>query len=657
MTVCALGSLLVMFKSIDLCVDSCEDYTAWALACSVISVVVTVTYLMIKRFCSDCGIEQHLKWFGLALLLWWIGGAGAMTFEAPYTAAGNGYFGAWIALSAAWLMFIGSWPEVREPMENLMGQSAAGEKQSKGAFWFSILLFASAVVMVQTAVDCDDTGNCEKERGWILACSVISLVMCIILLFIRDLVKDIWKWFTLGFTIWWVFGTGVATFEAPYAAGMAGGGGVAGNGYFGCWAALIASVILMMNAFGQNEVGDNAEADLSNAAKHLKVSKNLFALGIISLVVMIAAAINCDKLGACEEYDGWAVACAAISFVTCLVLIIMFFLDACPDCLPEAAKWISLVLFVWWIAGVWCMTFKRPFEAPGNGYFGSWFAVAFAGLWCLEMFQPQFIPEDMRVSEAKDLKERGDRNKRLWLMLAIFSLAVGVQSAMDCDEAADCGKNNLPWAVACSWISFIFVTVTIILWYLDSCPIPDSPEGYMKWSSLALFLWWGAGAGVLTFDNPYSNEPAAGNGYFGSWLAFFMAVLIFIGEFQLQDAMDNIKSGGTGVPPGMEAGSAGGEPYRGGAGSGAPPYNQSRAGGSELPRDSPRNPVEQFNQESRPGSRFQQGQPVQVQWTDGSTPPAFHPATITAVTGPDTYTVQWASDGTLTHGVSGALIR
>lgn len=645
-----------MFKSIDLCIDACKDYTAWALACSVISVCVTVTYLMIKRFCPECGIEEHLKWFALALLLWWIGGTGAMTIEAPYTSAGNGYFGAWIALSAAWLMFVGSWPMVKEPIDELLGQSAAGEKGSKGGFWFSILLFASALVMVQTAVDCDDTGACEAERGWILACSVISLVMCIILLFIRDLVKDIWKWFTLGFLIWWVFGTGVATFEGPYAAGMAGGGGVAGNGYFGCWAALIASVILMTNAFGEQEVGDDAEADLAKAAQQLKVSKNLLALGIISLVVMIAAAINCSKLGACQEYDGWAVACPCISFLTCVVLIIMFYLEACPDCLPEAAKWISLVLFVMWIAGVWCMTFKRPFEAPGNGFFGSWFAVAFAGLLMFELLQPAFIPEDMRVTEAKDLKDKGDRNKRVWMLLAIASLAVAVQSAMDCDEAYDCSKINLPWAVACSWISFIFVTVTIILWYVG-CEFPD---GYLKWSSLALFLWWGAGAGVLTFDNPYSNEPASGNGYFGSWIAFFCTVLIFIGEFQLQAAMDNIKSGGTGAPPGMEVGSGGdggggGDAYRGGGGAGggsAPPYNQSRTAGSELPRDSPRNPVEQFNQESRAGSKYQSGQPVQVQWTDG----AYHPATVTGVTGADVYDIRWAT-GETTQGVAGANIR
>eukprot|EP01062_Namystynia_karyoxenos_P014514 TRINITY_DN1521_c0_g2_i1.p1 TRINITY_DN1521_c0_g2~~TRINITY_DN1521_c0_g2_i1.p1 ORF type:complete len:619 (+),score=186.77 TRINITY_DN1521_c0_g2_i1:112-1968(+) len=609
LAVICIASAVVLIRTAILCDDThCKDYHGWALACGCVSFVLCLTLLLIKKF-NACNVDSFMKWIALFLLLWWIAGCGCMTFERPYKITGNGYFGAWGALIFSWLLCIEHWPVLKTPLEAIAAAA--------GSIFVALLLLASAVVLVQTAVDCDeysDADYCKNEVAWVLACSVVSLVVVIVVIIFAEKVASFWKWIALFLFLWWCAGTGVATFDRPYEA--------TGNGYFGCWAAVIAAAILCAQAFGQ-DLGENADAALEKGAGMLGSKKEIVGVCLASLVVLIQAGVDCDG---CEDYHAWALACAVISFVICVVLIVLSKFQLAN--VEPFMKWIALFLAVWWLAGTWCMTFKRPFKLTGNGYFGAWAAVVFAWVLCFA-----YWPE---VNEP--LKKIGSHGKEI-AILTLASLVVGVQAAMDCDDSNKC-EEQLAWAVACGWISFVLCLIIIFLF--------DKISQFFKWIVLFLFLWWSAGAGVLTFDKPYIFT---GNGYFGSWVAFLMTALLLMQQFGFKT--------GTG-----EGGAASGGASGAGGGLGAPHVMQESPRGQGQPASNfgsgePANPVNELPQKTRaPEPLYAPEARVLCMWEGG-----MHPAKIWQVDRtPDgafagTYTVVWDEDNSHSEGIPESSIR
>merc|ERR1711879_169331 len=82
---------------------------------------------------------QGLSWF---LLVWWTFGTGLMTFKGPFVGTSNGYFGAWLALFAAFMF--------------CHGQSGTlqGWVDRVGAHGHLLvaLIVASAAVFIQTLI-------------------------------------------------------------------------------------------------------------------------------------------------------------------------------------------------------------------------------------------------------------------------------------------------------------------------------------------------------------------------------------------------------------------------------------------------------------------------------------------------------------------------
>eukprot|EP01062_Namystynia_karyoxenos_P014513 TRINITY_DN1521_c0_g1_i1.p1 TRINITY_DN1521_c0_g1~~TRINITY_DN1521_c0_g1_i1.p1 ORF type:complete len:539 (+),score=131.27 TRINITY_DN1521_c0_g1_i1:103-1617(+) len=481
-----IASAAVLIRSAILCDDTqhCEDYLAWALACAAISVVVCMVMLLLLTFkCANA--SEALPWVALFLVLLWIAGCGTMTFEEPYVTTGNGYFGAWIALIGSWVLLAGT--------------------QKLPRPWLAVLILASAVVVVQTAVDCGEDHRVCKDNGvaWVLICAVISLCICLVVFVLAytsmaDNVNEFWKWIALFLFLWWCAGTGVATYDKPYT--------FTGNGYFGCWVAVIAAAILVTQAFGQ-DLGSGPDDALQKSADSLGSIKEVVGVCLASLVVLIQAAIDCDS---CKDYLAWALACAVISFVITLVIIIIHFFKLAD--IESFMKWIALFLAAWWAAGTGCMTFEAPYVHTGNAYFGAWAALIFAWIMCF-IYWPEISKSAERV---------GSRGKEI-AVLTLASLVVAIQASIDCADASDC-KDQLAWAVACGWVSFVICAIVIILF--------EKIAEFFKWIVLFLFLWWAAGVGVLTFDKPY---VFTGNAYFGSWVAFFMTVILLVDQFGLSE--------------------------------------------------------------------------------------------------------------------------
>jgi len=377
--------------------------------------------------------DHGTVWLALVIFLaaLWIAGAGTMTFKDPYkNTSGNGYFGAWIATFCAVTLMSEA---LQELFADLKAKLAKGEAWN----WWFILTAASLVAMVQSAIDCDEAAKCEKELAWTLACSTISLVLCIVMIVLvlaceQQMSATVWKWMSLGLVVWWLAGVGVSTYKkGPYLS--------AGNGYFSVWIALIASCLLFGILFF-TENGEVEAAVEDTAKKAMEgVTGYISALFLFSLAVLIAAAILCDEKGECKKFEGWAVAASAISVAITLFLLIASFVDFLGEAF-ETTVWVcAVVLLAVWMAGTYTMTFESPFvNDRGNGYFGAWLSLIVAW-WFATAVTPQ-----LKEAMAKLTQWGG----WAYQVLAIASLIVGVQAAHDCNKAGSCTDNN----VAMLWL-------------------------------------------------------------------------------------------------------------------------------------------------------------------------------------------------------------
>jgi len=113
-------------------------------------------------------------------------------------------------------------------------------------------------------------------------------------------------------------------------------------------------------------------------------------------------------------------------------------------------------------------------------------------------------------------------------LLAFCALVVMVASSTICGgtvfpptgpSGGSC-EGILGYQVACGTISAFFALVSALLYHLGKLDNVRVLEGI----SLFQFLWWTAGMIVLTFFGSFQSV-AYGNGYFGTWGAFFFATI------------------------------------------------------------------------------------------------------------------------------------
>lgn len=522
-----IGSLMVMIKASKQCKDlpdgqDCEDYLGWAVACSTISIAICIALFVLLILMPE--FKESIGYFVVVIFtaLMWIAGTGTMTFKKPYkNTLDNGYFGAWIALlSAIGLLSVTFSTVFTEAKKKVSSNLEIMD-------WWFIFFAGSVVAMIQSSIDCDEAQgktmlaassdkiftDCEDELAWAVAASAVSVVCALVLIILSCFMDDttaIWKWGSLFLLVWWMCGTGVSTFkDGPYKK--------AGNGYFSMWVALLSAAKIFSLAFFTTN--DDPVTDVVDAVKKSanKGSSYYVATLLFSLAVLIAAAIECDERddrgvsGACEDYYGWAVACPVLSICVCIFMIIAMALELFEAEMMLIVKSVctSFLLNIW-IAGTYCITFRRPFPSPAvnaNGWFGAWLALI--TVWTA-FFELDWTP---------DLDKYGG-----WAfkMMAAGSIILGLQAAHHCDEQ-DCDKNYLGWAVACGWAGFFVYLVFIVVAKLD-CMTPLIAKVF------AIFFagWYSLGVAILTYERPYLTLD---NAYLGIWIATVCAFLILIQTF------------------------------------------------------------------------------------------------------------------------------
>jgi hypothetical protein len=108
----------------------------------------------------------------------------------------------------------------------------------------------------------------------------------------------------------------------------------------------------------------------------------------------------------CTGDLGWAVACPAATIGLVLIFLLLKWLAA--GIAVKVEFWLAAFLTIFWIAGAFVMTFRGPFLATGNGYFGAWGSLLAACLWAVDAgvvdAVKAFVPGAGGDSGSKDAK-------------------------------------------------------------------------------------------------------------------------------------------------------------------------------------------------------------------------------------------------------------
>eukprot|EP00656_Telonema_subtile_P025285 TRINITY_DN2736_c0_g1_i2.p1 TRINITY_DN2736_c0_g1~~TRINITY_DN2736_c0_g1_i2.p1 ORF type:complete len:241 (-),score=40.08 TRINITY_DN2736_c0_g1_i2:286-1008(-) len=170
--------------------------------------------------------------------------------------------------------------------------------------------------------------------------------------------------------------------EKPFApSGGSQSYGVAGNGYFATWMAMVGSSLLFFcHVTPVADIMKKVFGELDDT------KKMLLAIFLASLLEMWHAARICDEDSHCEGMLAWGVSAGAIS--SGLILIFVLLLKFVPSMQPHA-KFFAAFLALWWIAAVCTLTMPNGekscstndrycqglFLSASNGFFGTWVAM------------------------------------------------------------------------------------------------------------------------------------------------------------------------------------------------------------------------------------------------------------------------------------------
>mmetsp|Transcript_20618 Transcript_20618/g.65934 ORF Transcript_20618/g.65934 Transcript_20618/m.65934 type:complete len:400 (+) Transcript_20618:115-1314(+) len=249
----------------------------------------------------------------------------------------------------------------------------------------------------------------------------------------------------------------------------------------------------------------------------------LLILLAASFVVMLQAAIEdgkeeCTEVkdvsgGNCTPHNKSLVSYAvAVGTVSLLVLLGVL---ACARLRPELvgekkfamprgkeAKPIHLLsgfLLLWWALGCGILTFHEPFKNTSNAYFACWVALLVSMLLGVDSYAAMHVAWKQYEDAAADLTT---------YFLLIMLLASFVLFLASLDYVSDSSQGA--WGFSCALITALLTALYMAGRSRNKLTVPVS-----KVLTGLIFVLWVFGAGVLTFDEPFSNT---GNGFFSCWV-------------------------------------------------------------------------------------------------------------------------------------------
>ena len=185
----------------------------------------------------------------------------------------------------------------------------------------------------------------------------------------------------------------------------------------------------------------------------------------------------------CSGLYAYSCALGIVSAIIIGVNVIVFFFA--KNKLPEKTLYyVSMLLFLWWIAGVGATTFQSTgVLVSGTGYFASWGCLMFSGM-ILYNEHAQF----REVVDAVNHLEAGGQSTFYMLLASV----VEVFSAIEPCVKTSCGPLNV-YALILGISSVIFC---LLLLRVD----PGRMKGADRAVAVFLVIWWTVGMGIVTID-------------------------------------------------------------------------------------------------------------------------------------------------------------
>lgn len=241
--------------------------------------------------------------------------------------------------------------EITQPAETTTTQTSPAEIIEGAKAWSQVaksFLYVEVASLVLMFACIGVWVKGYPELAYALSVSVISLVICLAIQtaeYIQPgLLEKVEKPASLFLFFWWVIGTGVITFQAPFL--------VAGNGYFSAWAGLIFTAHWALNI----DTSKFTELDTGR--------KTLVLFGAAAAVEMFACI---PFLSSYTGQAAWGLSAGLITLIVCVVLFKTF-----EDMNGQMLKVSAVIMFIIWAAVAGICTFDGPFLEAGNGYFASW---------------------------------------------------------------------------------------------------------------------------------------------------------------------------------------------------------------------------------------------------------------------------------------------
>jgi len=241
--VICICSLVVLVQAIVECggqySDGCTDEFLYTVVVGVISFVLSL-FCVFWAYCGERSFRQFSPVIAIFFFVWWGLGTSVSTFSEPFADAGNGYFGAWGAFIASFIMAGAASDRLGNFLGNALTRVLAGSIEAK---LYSGIAIASLVMLAGVAVEASDYNSPTDGETFGVICAVISFFTVIIHTFMRLVCEG----FTLQpgilgafLSVWWLAGVSTLTFidDAPFK--------YASNGFFAVWGAFILSVWLAL---------------------------------------------------------------------------------------------------------------------------------------------------------------------------------------------------------------------------------------------------------------------------------------------------------------------------------------------------------------------------------------------------------------------------